>query len=109
MAYDEMGNLPKSVQRHPEFPWYKQPPKLQMEYLMENTAAICEAAGTSLENIVRRQCFHDDFTHFQQSIEQWSTYFPGDRPASTTLEIGGPLQVPGAQFILDLIAYVPPK
>ena len=109
MAYDEMGNLPKSVQRHPEFPWYKQPPKLQMAYLMENTAAICEAAGTSLENIVRRQCFHDDFTHFQQSIEQWSTYFPGDRPASTTLEIGGPLQVPGAQFILDLIAYVPPK
>ena len=108
IAHDELGNLPESVQRHPEFPWYKQPPRLQMAYIMDNVSAICEAAGTSVENIVRRQCFHDDFTHFQQSIEEWASYFPGDRPASTTLEIGGPLQVPGAQFLMDLIAYVPP-
>jgi enamine deaminase RidA (YjgF/YER057c/UK114 family) len=108
IACDEKGNLPESVQRHPEFPWYGQPPKLQMAHILDNTAAICEAAGTSIENIVRRQCFHDDFTHFQQSIEQWSEYFPGDKPASTTLEIGGPLQVPGAHFLMDLIAYVPP-
>ena len=63
-AHDELGNLPASVQRHPEFPWYKQPPRLQMAYIMDNVSAICEAAGTSVENIVRRQCFHDDFTHF---------------------------------------------
>ena len=33
MAYDELGNLPASVQRHPKFPWYKQPPKLQMAHI----------------------------------------------------------------------------
>lgn len=108
LPFDEQGNLAAEVQRHPSFPFYGQPPKLEMAYMLANVAAIAEAAGSSLENICRRQCFHDDFTHFAQSIEEWASHFPGDKPASTTLEIGGPLQVPGAHCLLDLIGYAPP-
>jgi hypothetical protein len=41
--------------------------------------------------------------------DAWASRIPGDKPASTTLGIGGPLVVPGAHFLLDLISYVPPR
>jgi enamine deaminase RidA (YjgF/YER057c/UK114 family) len=109
MAFDSSGALARQVQRHPEFPWYGEPARMQMEYILNNVAAISEAAGTSIGNLCRRQCFHDDFTWFSVSMQEvWKSYFPGDKPASTTIRIGGPLVVPGAHFVLDLIGYVPP-
>jgi enamine deaminase RidA (YjgF/YER057c/UK114 family) len=101
------GSLEESTKRHPNFPWYGQPPKLQMRYMLENVSKICDAAGTTLDQLCRRQAFHDDFTWFAQTIEEWAAHFDGDKPASTTLEIGGPLIVPGACVQLDLIGYCP--
>jgi len=109
MACDENG-LAKEVQRNPAYPYYGSPHKMQMDYMLKNTAAICEAAGTSLDNIVSRQAFHTSFEHFYESITAWGNHFPpGKRPASTTIKIGGPLLVPGCEILLDMIAYVPPK
>jgi enamine deaminase RidA (YjgF/YER057c/UK114 family) len=78
-----------------------------MRYMMKNVAAICEKAGTKQEYVVRRACFHPDPQWFQESIDEWAAHFPGVKPASTTLKIGGPLVIPGANTLLDLIAYVP--
>ncbi len=108
MAFDSSGALAEETKRHSEFPWYKQPAKLQMRYMLKNVAAISEAAGTSLDQLCRRQAFHDDFTWFAETMEdEWASHFPGDKPASTTLRIGGPLVVPGANILLDLIGYIP--
>jgi enamine deaminase RidA (YjgF/YER057c/UK114 family) len=108
MAFDSTGALAEETKRHPEFPWYKQPAKLQMRYMLKNVAAISEAAGTSLDQLCRRQAFHDDFTWFAETMEdEWASHFPGDKPASTTLRIGGPMVVPGANILLDLIGYIP--
>jgi enamine deaminase RidA (YjgF/YER057c/UK114 family) len=108
MAFDSTGALAEETKRHPEFPWYKQPAKLQMRYMLKNVAAISEAAGTSLDQLCRRQAFHDDFTWFAETMEdEWASHFPGDKPASTTLRIGGPMVVPGASILLDLIGYIP--
>ncbi len=101
------GALEESTKRRPGFPWYGQPPKLEMRWMLDNVAKVCEAAGTSLDQIVRRQAFHNDFTSFSQSIEEWAAHFDGDKPASTTLEIGGPLLVPGSHVQMDLIGYCP--
>ena len=101
------GSLEESTKRRPGFPWYGQPPKLEMRWMLDNVAKVCEAAGTSLDQIVRRQAFHHDFTSFSQSIEEWAAHFDGDKPASTTLEIGGPLLVPGSHVQMDLIGYCP--
>ena len=80
-----------------------------MRYMLKNVAAICEAAGTTLENVVRRACFHDTGERFAETMEEWATHFPERKPCSTTLIIGGPLVVPGAHTLLDLIAFVPTK
>jgi enamine deaminase RidA (YjgF/YER057c/UK114 family) len=108
MAVDEKGKVAEDTLRRKEFPYYGSPPKNQMNYILENVNAICEAAGTSSANIARRQCFHNDFTYFYESMEAWRDHFKdGNRPASTTLQIGDPLLAPGCLFLLDLIAYAP--
>jgi enamine deaminase RidA (YjgF/YER057c/UK114 family) len=107
MAFDSSGNLAPNMVRNPNFPWYGSPGQAQMRYIMKNVSAICEAAGTSVDRICRRLCLHSDFQWFAESIEEWARYFPEDKPASTTLRLGGPLVVPGANVLLDLIAYVP--
>ena len=108
MAFDSSGALASGMARDPEFPWYGQPGKRQMRYMLENVARISEAAGTTLENLCRRQAFHDDFRWFAESMEdEWASHSPGDKPASTTIGLGGPLVVPGAHVLLDLVSYVP--
>ena len=107
MAFDSTGNLAEGMVRHPSFPWYGSPGQAQMRYMMKNIDAICKAAGTTTDNICRRVCFHDDFQWFAESIEEWASHFPDDKPASTTIRLGGPLVVPGANTLLDLIAYAP--
>lgn len=107
MAFDKSGSLAEGMVRNPAFPWYGSPGKAQMHHMMENVARICEAAGTSVENIVRRVCFHSDFQWFAESIEAWASYFPDSKPASTTIRLEDPLVVPGANTLLDLIAYAP--
>jgi enamine deaminase RidA (YjgF/YER057c/UK114 family) len=107
MAFDCDGKLAEGMSRHPDYPYYGSPGKAQMRYMLKNAAMICEKAGTKLENIVRRACFHDDGQWFAESIEEWVAHFPYLKPASTTMIIGGPLVVPGANTLLDLVAYVP--
>ncbi len=107
MAADSSGKLADGMIRHPSFPHYGSPGQAQMRYMMKNISAICEAAGTTVEHITRRVCFHSDFQWFAESIEEWAKYFPDDKPASTTIRLGGPFVVPGANTLLDLIAYAP--
>jgi enamine deaminase RidA (YjgF/YER057c/UK114 family) len=107
MPCDENGVLAPGLSRNPNYPYYGQPSKDQMAYMMKNIAAICEAAGSSLENVVRRACFHDHGENFPAAVAEWASYFPGLKPCSTTMVLGGPLVVPGAHTLLDIIAYVP--
>jgi enamine deaminase RidA (YjgF/YER057c/UK114 family) len=109
MAFGQDGRLAPGMERDPAFPWYGSPGRAQMRYMLKNVAAICEAAGTTLSNVVRRACFHDDTQWFAEPIDEWVAHFPGVKPASTTIKIGGPLLVPGANTLLDLIAYAPSR
>ena len=107
MAFDSHGKIADGMVRNPAAPWYGSPGKAQMRYMMHNINAICETAGTSVENIVRRACFHSHLQWFAESIEEWASYFPTDKPASTTIGLNNSLVVDGANTLLDLIAYVP--
>lgn len=108
MAFDDAGVLAEGMARADVFPYYGAPARDQVRYMLKNVAAIAAAAGTDLENIVRRVCFHNDFAFFQEAIDEWASHFSGVKPASSTLGVvDAPLVVPGAKLMLDLIAYVP--
>ena len=79
----------------------------QAGYMLDNMAAICEAAGTSLENLCRCQMFFDDLADLPASVEEWASHFPTDPPVATPVRLGGPLIVPGAHVLYDAIAYIP--
>ena len=99
---DEKGALISEGVRDPNFPYYGLTSCTQMRYMLKNVAAICEAAGTKLENIVRRACFHDTGERFAESMEVWASHFPDRKPCSTTLIIGGPLVVPAIRCLTSL-------
>ena len=91
-----------------------EPARAQVDWILGNVSAICEAAGTSLEHVCKRQCFHTDFAWFAESIDAWSRHFPGVRPASTTVELGGRLPVDvkvtstaGIRVLVDVEIYSP--
>jgi enamine deaminase RidA (YjgF/YER057c/UK114 family) len=107
LPVDSAGRVPKELLRDPSFPHYGEPPKLQLRYMLNNVAAICAAAGTSLDQLCRRQAFFADFDDFPPSMQEWQAHFPVDPPASTAVELGEPLIAEGAHLLLDLVGYAP--
>jgi enamine deaminase RidA (YjgF/YER057c/UK114 family) len=104
---DGKGRVPDDLLRPARFPHYGQPTRRQLAWMLENAAAICEAGGTTLANVCRRQTFHADLADAPETMAEWSAHFSTDPPAALTAELGGPLIAPGARLLLDLIAYVP--
>jgi enamine deaminase RidA (YjgF/YER057c/UK114 family) len=75
--------------------------------MLRNMAAICEAAGTTLDNLCRCQMFFEDFGELASSVEEWRSHFGAEPPTANTMRIGGPIFAPGAHVMYDAIAYVP--
>jgi enamine deaminase RidA (YjgF/YER057c/UK114 family) len=79
----------------------------QMEVVLENTQALCEAGGTSLENMARGQLYFWDGRDVAPAFDLWRKAFPADPPAATILLPEGDPLIPGSGLTADWIAYVP--
>lgn len=108
LAADERG-LAREARLNPQAPFHSHPGRLQFEYILKNVQAICEAAGTSLEHVVKRQNYfldlHDVFATDGLARAAW----PTDPPVSTTIQVKGPMCIPGCIVTMDLIAAVPDR
>jgi enamine deaminase RidA (YjgF/YER057c/UK114 family) len=104
MACDEKG-LP-IVEPELGFPYSFRAAQHQMKYIVENIAAICEAAGTTIENICRRQALFTDLREFEPTWEVWRSMFK-ELPAETTLGVSAPLLSRGCTIYADVMAYAP--
>ena len=107
LPIDSTGAVPINLVPDPELPYLRQRSKLQVRYMLENMAAICEAGGTSLDNLCRCQMFFEDFGELASSVEEWGQHFSTDPPVASPVRLGGPLFAPGAHVLYDAIAYVP--
>lgn len=54
--------------------------------VMENLKAILEAAGSSLDRVVKATCYLADLADFQQFNGVYGEYFRTDPPARTTIQ-----------------------
>jgi enamine deaminase RidA (YjgF/YER057c/UK114 family) len=79
----------------------------QMEVILRNTQAICEAAGTTLDNIVRAQLFYRDLNDLYPSMQVWKAAFPAAPPAATMVQVHDVLPVPECTILADFIAWIP--
>lgn len=78
----------------------------QTEQVLENIAAILEAAGASLDHVLRCGVYLTDITEFSRMNRVYERMFGDHRPARTTVEVRA-LPRPGLRVEIDAIAYVP--
>lgn len=78
--------------------------KAQVERVLENIKAIVEAAGGTLDNIVKVTVFLRDITKFAEFNEVYSRYFPSNPPARSAIGVAALPR--GAEVEVEAIAYI---
>ena len=78
----------------------------QTEQVLRNIATILEAAGSSLQHVLRCGVFLVDMKEFPKMNEVYARAFGTHRPARTTVEVSD-LPGPGLRVEIDAIAYIP--
>ena len=73
----------------------------QTEQVIQNLAAILEAAGSGLDRGVRCGVFVADMSEFAAMNEVYERMFAGHRPARSTIQ---PERLPGSGFLVEIDA-----
>ena len=102
----DAGGLVAAARSDPLQPYFGSSIEAQMEHLIAAAQTICEAAGTSLANLVRVQQFHTDLREFQPAYQVWQRHLPGHYLPFSAVEVPF-LPVPGCSVMLELWVYAP--
>jgi len=78
----------------------------QTEQVFKNMAAILEAAGSSLDHVLRCGVFLADMRDFPKMNAVYERMMAGNKAARTTVQVAG-LPVNGLLVEIDCIAYGP--
>ena len=78
----------------------------QTEQVLKNIATILEAAGTTLQHVIRCGVFIVDMKEFPRMNEVYARVFGAHRPARTTVEVSG-LPGDGLRVEIDAVALLP--
>jgi enamine deaminase RidA (YjgF/YER057c/UK114 family) len=106
MAIDRDG-LVAGAARDPRQPLFSSPAEAQAEAIIDNVSKLCEAAGTSLGNVVRVLMFFTDIREFYPVYKVWERKLGGAPLPFSAVEVPGPLPVPGATVQMEVWAYAP--
>jgi enamine deaminase RidA (YjgF/YER057c/UK114 family) len=106
MAADRDGLLPAAAV-NPRQPYFSSSPQMQGEAIIDSIARLCEAAGTSLANVVRVLLFHTDIGEFYPVYKEWERRLGGRPLPFSAVEVPGPLPVPGATVMMEAWVYAP--
>lgn len=106
MAYDRLvfvsgqaGVDPKTGRLAPDV-------EAQTDQCLKNVQTILEAAGSSLQHVLRCGVFLIDMTEFKKMNGVYARVFGDHRPARTTVQVAG-LPGDGLRVEIDAVAYVP--
>jgi enamine deaminase RidA (YjgF/YER057c/UK114 family) len=106
MAADHDGLIPSAI-LDPRQPRFSSSPEVQAEAIIGNVARLCEAAGTSLANVVRVLLFHTDIDEFYPVYKVWERHLDGHPLPFSAVEVPGPLPIPGATVMMETWVYAP--
>lgn len=106
MAIDGNG-LVAGAASDPRQPQFCSPAETQAEIIIGNIAKLCDAGGTSLNNVVRVLMFFTDIRDFYPVCKVWERKLGGRPLPFSAVEVPGPLPVPGALVQMEAWAYAP--
>jgi 2-iminobutanoate/2-iminopropanoate deaminase len=95
----QAGRDPRTLQIAPDI-------EAQTEQALRNVAAILDAAGASLADVVRCGVFLVDISEFQKMNAVYARLFGDHRPARTTVEVSR-LPGEGLRVEIDAVAVLP--
>jgi 2-iminobutanoate/2-iminopropanoate deaminase len=76
----------------------------QTDQVLRNLKAVLEAAGSSLDRVVKTTVFLADMNEFKRMNAVYTTYFPADPPARSAVQVAAlPL---GARVEIEAVALV---
>jgi enamine deaminase RidA (YjgF/YER057c/UK114 family) len=107
MATDYKNGVAPEATINIGMPYHKNQARLETEYIIKNVKEICESAGTSISNLVRRRVHFTDLYDMSVTEDLWSRELGDRMPARTIFKTSGPLPVPDCRVQYDLIAYIP--
>jgi enamine deaminase RidA (YjgF/YER057c/UK114 family) len=99
--------LEQSLLSHPELPFSVDRARLQASRIFDSMSSLCEAAGSSLHSLCQVKEFYQDLSAFPAVRVEWAERFGDEPPASTSVEVGGPLIAPDCVLLMDAIGYAP--
>lgn len=88
-------------------PYFSSSPEVQADAIIDKVARLCEAAGTSLANVVRILLFLTDLREFYPVIKAWERRLGGRPLPFSAVEVPSPLPVPGASLMIETWVYSP--
>jgi reactive intermediate/imine deaminase len=65
-----------------------EPVAVQTEQALDNLAAVLEAAGSSIENVLKTTVFLADIDDFEAMNETYASYFDAEPPARSAVQAG---------------------
>jgi 2-iminobutanoate/2-iminopropanoate deaminase len=77
----------------------------QTRKVLENVKAILEAAGTSMDMVLKTTCFLMDRNDFEDFNVVYREFFPKDEPARSTFQVAK--LAPGYIVEIEVIAGIP--
>lgn len=90
------------------FPFFRRSVKDEVRLIQENVQAICEAAGTSIDQTVKAELYFNDFADLSTALPVWGDAFTDGYPASGFFEGFPELnEVPGCRLTADLVVACP--
>ena len=107
LASDFKTGVPPAARKKDNFPFYGSDIELQTDYVLANLKSTFEAAGCSLDDVIKAQVYLTDLKLFDGMDKVWKRYFKTP-PPRTTLGCTG-LLVKDTLVEIDLIGYVPRK
>jgi enamine deaminase RidA (YjgF/YER057c/UK114 family) len=104
VASDFIDGIAKEAKVDPAFPFYQSAIKKQTRYILNNLKNTLEAAGSSLDHVIKAQVFLVDLKDFFAFDEVWREFFPIP-PPRTTIGTSG-LLLDDALIEVDVIGAV---
>lgn len=104
MAADHDGLLPGAAEDARQ-PYFSSSPEVQAEAIIDNFERLCDAAGTSLANLVRVLLFLTDIRDFYAVYKVWEHRRGGLPLPFSAVEVPAPLPVPGASIMMEAWFY----
>ncbi|WP_394233954.1 RidA family protein [Niallia oryzisoli] len=77
----------------------------QTHAVMKNIINVLEAAGSSLDHVIKMNCYLRRIEDFPKFNAIYNSYFPNQKPARTTVEASPPRA--GVDVEIEAVAYVP--